>query len=133
MKRLSLLSLGVLFLILTLALTGCVAARGTVLNVGPVRPAVAPADVRVFLSGAEIPGPFEVVGLITGRGSDFTKSGKILTAIKKRASAMGADAIILEPFKGATLGTRAASFLIGFGGLAPKKWKATAIRFKPVD
>jgi hypothetical protein len=41
--------------------------------------------------------------------------------------------IILEPFKGATLGTRAASFLIGFGGLAPKKWRATAIRFKTVD
>jgi len=124
---------GVLFLTAALAVS-CVAARGTVLNVGgPVRPVVAPADIGVFLSGAEVPGPFEVLGLITGRGSDFTKSGKILMAIKKRASAMGADAIILDPFKGATLGTRAASFLIGFGGLAPKKWRATAIRFKTVD
>jgi hypothetical protein len=125
--------LGILFLAVVLA-GACVAARGVVLNVGgPVRPAVAPADVRVFLSGAEVPGPFEVVGLLTGRGSDFTKAGKILVALKDRAAKMGANGIILEKFKGATLGTRAASFLVGFGGLAPKKWRATAISFKSVD
>lgn len=118
---------------LVVAVAACVSARGTVLNVaGPGRPVVAPEDIRVFLSGAEVLEPFEVLGLITGRGSDLTKSGKILTAIKKKASAMGADAVILDPFKGATLGTRAVSLVIGFGGLAPKKWKATAIRFKGV-
>jgi len=122
-------SLGFCLSFLVVAVAACVSARGTVLNVGgPVYSKVAPADVRVFLSGAEVPGPFDTVGIIRGAGSDFTGDGKILRALKKRAAAMGANGLILGELQTSGALDRALS-----GGLGSKKWRATAIRFKTVD
>ena len=120
---------GLSFLVVVLA--GCVSARGTVLNVGgPVYPKVGAAEVRVFLSEAEVPGPFENVGLLRGAGNDFASDGRMLAALRKRAAKMGANGIILGELKKPGAADRALSVLVGLGGLSEKKWTATAIRFK---
>lgn len=111
-------SLGFCLSFLVVALAACVSVRGTVLDVdGPVYPKVAPAEVRVFLSGAEVPGPFENVGIIRARRGAFVADDKVFNALRKKASAMGANGLIMGgPVNGRNL-------LI-------KDWTATAIRFK---
>lgn len=79
-----------------LALSGCVDTQVTRLEAGPARAAIAPVDVAIYRSPAEVLGDYRAVALLdSSADTDLGGYGDIYRSMRKKAAAMGANGIIL--------------------------------------
>ena len=119
----------VLLLVVVLSLSGCSSASSVSIKAVPHLAKVHPDEIQVFLGPGDVPGPYDVLGLLTGKG--YAGGEKMLKKMKARASKLGANGVILGEFRAPSAGDRAVSWLVGGFGVASSKWEAQAIRFYP--
>jgi len=88
-------------------------------------------EVKVFLSEKDVPGEFVKIAIIKAEGKEgVTTAEQMLEEMKKKAGAIGADAIILEGIKDPSDLDRMADEMTGGAGLGSRKGSAIAIKFK---
>jgi len=110
---------------------GCVSAKATLLNPDMRFDPVPWEEVRVYLSEEDVPGEFETIAIVRSEGKEvFTTEAQMLEKMKKKAGALGANAIILKGIKDPGDLDRMADELSGGFGLGSRKIQATAIRVK---
>ncbi len=85
--------------VLSLGLTACSQTSGIV--TGTSRPAVSPAQVKIYL---EPPAEYEVIGLVTGHSfTGWTQQqdlNKAMAKLKEQAARMGANGVLVESIAG---------------------------------
>ncbi|HEX9938478.1 MAG TPA: hypothetical protein VGB15_15180 [Longimicrobium sp.] len=100
-------------LIAPLALGACVSAHATMLGPRQNRPPVHEDEVRVFLAEDEVPESCERLALINTSGdADMTNEAQMISAAKRRAGRLGANAIQLRSTREPGTGRRIASAII---------------------
>jgi len=78
-------------------LSGCVTTNAVMLDHRARFAPVAPEDVVVFLSEADVPYEYEAIALVHAKGDhEWTDEGDMIEAMRERAAELGADAIILS-------------------------------------
>jgi len=88
-------------------------------------------EVKVFLSEKDVTGEYEKIAIIKAEGKEgVTTEEQMLEQMKKKAGAVGADAIILEGIRDPGDVERMADSLSGGLGLGSRKGRAIAIKFK---
>ena len=85
----------VALLLLLAMLAGCVRTYVTPLGAPATRPPVSADSVLVYRTAEQVPGKFVEVAELTADGGTVAAGGKLLTALKKRAGELGANAILL--------------------------------------
>ena len=79
-----------------LALGGCVSTNYVLLGGTGTYPAVAPNEVRIYLTEADIKAPHEKIALITVKGSSsLNDETALIRAMRKRAATLGANGLVL--------------------------------------
>ena len=77
-------------------LLGCASGSGSSIITGEVRPAINPAEVRIYL---EPPSQYEVIGLVEAYSDvNFSRQAaqnRLMERLKKRAAKMGANGVLL--------------------------------------
>ena len=128
MKRLSLVFL---VLVLSFSFVGCVTTKAVRLGEATVRPVIPWEQVKVFRSADQVPSKYEEVALLVGTGDSLWTSEKgMWKSLKKKAAAMGANAVILEAESEPSAATKLlGAALLGIGG--DRKGKAVAIYIFP--
>lgn len=108
------------------ALNACVSTTATRLGQGPVHPAISPDSVAIYLKAADVPWRYQEVALLNSKGNaDMTSEQKMYNSMRKKASEVGANGIILDATTDPGTGAKVASVL--FGTSANRKGKAIAI------
>lgn len=108
------------------ALAACVSTSATRLGQGPIRPALPPDSVAIYLTAADVPGRYEQVALLNSKGDvDLTDEKKMYDSIRKKAAEMGANGVILGSTNEPGAGAKVAKAL--FGTSANRKNTAIAI------
>ena len=126
MKFRAFLVLGVL-----VVAAACVSTKAVMLDKNVKYPPVPWEEVKVFLSEKDVPGEFVKIAIIKAEGKEgVTTAEKMLEEMKKKAGALGADAIILEEIKDPGDVERMADSISGGLGLGSRKGRAIAIKFK---
>lgn len=109
-----------------LLLAGCVSARATMLTANSYAP-VPENEVRIFLNEDEAPAECERIALIHTEGdADTTNESQMITAARRRAGKVGANAIVLGTVRDPSTGTRVAGAI--FGIPANRKGQMLALR-----
>jgi hypothetical protein len=89
-----------------MVLTAC--ATDSVVITGSPRPAISPADVRIY---SHPPAAFEEIAILnTSKNSAFTTGGqktvdKVIEGLKEQAAKVGANGVILEGFSDSQTGS----------------------------
>jgi len=83
------------FLAVVLFLAGCVKTHAIPLGQQVARPPVAPDSVVIYRTPEQVPGKFVEIALVTADGGDVVGGNALLTALRKKAGALGANAILL--------------------------------------
>jgi hypothetical protein len=120
------------WLVVLVLLGGCVSAQ--VISLGPDTsyPPVPVSEVQVFLTEADVPGPFEKLALIKLSGDvDYTNDIKMVNKAKAEAAKIGANGIILGETKEPSAGAKIAGEI--FGVPSERKGQVVAIRFTASD
>lgn len=95
------------YLVISLALAGCVNTLGTHLVTGQTRPATDVSDVVLY---ATAPADYVVIGQVGARSTIFSseqvKTDKAVARLKEEAAEMGANGILLQVENPASLGKR---------------------------
>lgn len=131
MKKLSLVFL---VLVLSFSFVACVSTQAVRLgdqSDTPKRPIVPWKEIQVYQSADKVKGKYEEIALLSAKGdSIWTTEKGMWNSLKKKASKMGANAIILDATSepGATAEVVTA-LLFGVGG--SRKGKALAIYIFP--
>ena len=85
--------------VLLLGLAGCIAAPRIV---DPVRPAIPPSKVRVFVSPS-VPRHYTVIAKLDASGYGFCDSAGldriVLATLRKQAARLGADGVLISPVR----------------------------------
>ena len=90
----------------SIALAAC--ATDSVVITGSPRPAISPADVRIY---SHPPAAFEEIAILnTSKNSAFTTGGqktvdKVIEGLKEQAAKVGANGVILEGFSDSQTGS----------------------------
>jgi hypothetical protein len=99
--------------IAALLLAGCVTTRATMLAPGP-HPPVDEADVRVYADRSGLPEGCEPLVAIRTRGDvDLTTPNQMIAAARRRAAAVGANALVVERIREPGTGEQIAAVLFG--------------------
>jgi hypothetical protein len=94
-------------------LTGCVTARATMLTPDRYEPVHEDA-VTVFLNATEVPESCVRIALIHASGDpSVTNERQMITAAKRRAGKIGANAILLSEIRDPRMDTRVAAEIFG--------------------
>ena len=94
-------------------LAGCVSARATMLVPGQFSP-VPESEVRVFLAENEVPSTCQRIALIHTSGDvDMTDETQMITAARRRAGQVGANAVLLSNVREPGSGRRVAAAVFG--------------------
>ena len=108
------------------ALAACVSTSATRLGQGPIRPALSPDSVAIYLSAADVPGRYEQVALLNSKGDvDYTDETQMYNSIRKKAAEVGANGVILNSTNEPGAGAKVAKAI--FGTSANRKTTAIAI------
>ena len=118
--------------VLLLFTSGCVATNATMLNVAPsaTRPPVAPAQVRIYRTAAQVTGRYDELALLNSTGeSNWTNEQKMMESMRTKAGKLGANGVILDDIKEAGSGAKVAAAIFGTG--TQRKGRAIAIFVYP--
>ncbi len=114
-------------LLLALAVSGCVTTHAIQLGTPGMYPPVDHRQVQVFLREDDVKVRFEKVALIESRGEyDLVEYDEMVTAMKKKAGKLGANAIVLGDFKDPSVIAVVAQKVLGVS--AERKANVLAIR-----
>jgi hypothetical protein len=108
---------------------GCVSTRAIYLNpTGPTYPKVAPDEVRIFTTEAELDSLVYVrIAIIEATGSgEYTSQTDMLTAMRKKAADLGANGVLLPQINEPGAGAKVAGAI--FGTRTQRKGNAVAVR-----
>jgi hypothetical protein len=83
------------FLLTLAALAGCVATRATPLGTAVARPPVPADSVVVYRTVEQVPGKYTEIAIVDADGGNLFAGNALLTALRKKAGALGANAIVL--------------------------------------
>ena len=116
-------------LLAVVALVGCINTNAVELGQPKQYAPVAPEQVQVFLTEADVKGEFDKVAIINAEGNySFATDEKMVNAMKKKAAKLGANAIVIGEFKDPSTVEKIADAVVGVGGT--KTGKVLAIRLK---
>jgi hypothetical protein len=105
---------------------GCVQVQTTRLGAGPIRPPITPNQVAIYRTAEQVPSRYEEVALMSAKGAyNMTTEEVMYSEMRKKAGAMGANAVILDSIKEPTTGSKVANALLGTP--ANREGKAVAI------
>lgn len=91
------------------------------------RPPVPWEEVVVYRVASQVPGNYDEIALLHTTGEwGWSSEGTMYDSMKKKAGALGANAIILDAMTEPSAGAKVASAIFGVGG-AERKGKAIAI------
>ncbi len=109
----------------------CVQTNATMLNPSPTqRPAVPPEQVRIYRTADQVVGRYEEVALLNSTGeSTWTNEQAMLESMRRKAGAIGANAVILDALTEASAGAKVAAAVFGVG--SQRKGRAVAIFVLP--
>lgn len=115
------------FAIAALVLSACVKTNATILAPSQApRPAVAPESVRIYRTADQVKQRYEEIALLNATGeSNWTNEQKMLESMRKKAAALGANAVILDAINEAGAGAKVAAAIFGTG--TQRKGRAVAI------
>ena len=115
-----------------LLLGACVTTKATRLGTGAIRPMVPEQQVAIYRSAAQVPACYEEVALLTSSGdASMTDEEKMFSSMRKKASEVGANGVILDAVTEPGTGAKVANVLLGTS--ANRKGKALAIFVFPTD
>ena len=110
----------------------CVRTNTAMLGNAPTRMAVAPEQVAVYRTAAQVPGKYEEVALLNSTGaSGWTSEAGMLKSMRTKAGALGANGVILDAISEPSAGAKVAAAVVGIG--AERKGKAIAIYIFPAE
>jgi len=110
----------------------CVAVNVTRLGAGPALPQIPADQVAVYRTADQVPGKYEEVALLNGRGdSMWTSESGMFRRMKKKAGRLGANAIILDALSEPTAAAKIAGAVLGVG--VERKGRAIAIFVYPPE
>ena len=115
--------------ILALVFAACITTRSTLLNpTAQAYPPVAPDSVLIFVDVAELDSlEYVRVAIINASGSTtYTSQSGMLEAMRKKAGAVGANAIIMPEIRNPSAGAEVAGAIFGTGTL--RRGEVIAIR-----
>lgn len=120
-----------LFLAVLVLSTACVSTNATMLNPSPVvRAPVAPDQVRIYRTAAQVTGKYEELALLNSTGeSSWTNEQAMLESMRKKAGELGANGVILDAVTEPGAGAKVAAAFLGVG--VQRKGKALAIFVLP--
>ena len=120
-----------LFLAFLVLSTACVSTNATMLNPSPIaRAPVAPDQVRIYRTAAQVTGKYEELALLNSTGeSSWTNEQAMLESMRKKAGELGANGVILDAVTEPGAGAKVAAAFLGVG--AQRKGKALAIFVLP--
>jgi hypothetical protein len=108
----------------------CVAVNVTRLGAGPARPQFPADQVAVYRTADQVPGRYEEVALLNGRGdSMWTSESAMFKRMRKKAGRLGANAIILDALSEPSAAAKIAGAVLGVG--VERKGRAIAIFVVP--
>jgi hypothetical protein len=100
-----------------LALGACVSTNAMRLGAGPLHPPVAEAQVVIYRTAAQVPGRYDEVALLNSRGDySVTNEEGMFRSMRKKASQMGANGVILDAVTEPGTAGKLASWFLGVGG-----------------
>ncbi len=113
--------------LLALSLSACVNTRAIQLGTPGKYSPVDQRQVQVFLREDDVKVPFEKVALIESKGQyDMVEYDEMVTAMKKKAAKLGANAIVLGDFRDPSVIAVVAQKVLGVS--AERKASVLAIR-----
>lgn len=116
-------------LLALVALAGCISTNAVKLGEPTQYPPVNPEEIKVFLKEEDVKGEFDKIAIVNAEGNySYANDERMITAMKKKAAKLGANAIILGEFKDPSTVEKIADAVIGVGG--EKTAKVLAIRLK---
>lgn len=112
---------------LLLILGACVSTNATILNPVPAqRPKVPAEQVRIYRTADQVKSRYEEVALLNATGeSNWTNEQGMLESMRRKAGALGANAIILDAINEASSGAKVAAAIFGTG--TQRKGRSVAI------
>jgi len=123
--------MGIVILCIIVVTAACVSTQAVMLDKSQKYSPVPWQEVKVFLSEKDVTGEYEKIAIIKAEGKEgVTTEEQMLEQMKKKAGAVGADAIILEGIRDPGDVERMADSLSGGLGLGSRKGRAIAIKFK---
>jgi hypothetical protein len=115
---------------ISLFLSACVSTNAIRLGTAPQRPSISVDQVVVYRTADQVPGKYEEIALLNSTGSSgWTTEEGMFNSMKKKAGALGANAIILDAVSEPSAGAKIAAAF--FGTSAERKGKAIAIYVFP--
>lgn len=120
-------------IVIALAVVGlasCVSTNMVKLGSGPSYGPVPVDSVVVYRTASQVPGKYEEVALLNSTGaSGWTNEAQLIKSMRKEASKLGANGIILDALSEPGAGAKVAAAI--FGTSAERKGRAIAIRVSP--
>ena len=115
------------------SLMACVSTKAVRLGEASVRPTIPWKQVKVFRSADQVLSKYEEIALLVGTGDSLWTSEKgMWNSMRRKAAAMGANAIILDATSEPSAGTKLlGAVFLGIGG--DRKGKAIAIYIHPEE
>jgi len=111
----------------------CVSTEAVQIGTVVKRPLVPWKNVVVYRTADQVPGQYEEIALLVATGDAlWTNESQMWDSMKKKAGAMGANAIILDATSEPSAGAKVAAAFLGVAG-ADRKGKAIAIYIFPPE
>lgn len=125
------ISIYLFFLILVVFVVACVSTKAVRLGERISRPRIPWQKIQVYRTADQVKRDYEEIALLVTSGDSLWTSEKgMWNSMKKKAAAMGANAIILDATSEPSAATKIVGFfLFGVGG--QRKGKALAIYIHP--
>jgi hypothetical protein len=113
-------------------LGACVHTNAMRLGGSPMRPPVPESQVVIYRTAAQVPGRYEEIALLNSRGDyTVTNEEKMFRSMRKKASQVGANGVILDAVTDPGTAGKLASWFLGVGG--DRTGRAIAIYVHPAD
>lgn len=113
------------------AAAGCVQTNATMLDPAPLNHPKTPArDIRIYRTADQVKGRYDEIALLNSTGeSNWTNESGMMESMRKKASEVGANAIILDAINEASAGAKVAAAVFGTG--TQRKGRSIAIYVFP--
>lgn len=122
----------VAFVLVAFFSSACVSTNAVRLGTTPQRPPIPADQVVVYRTADQVPGNYEEIALLNSAGSSgWTTEAGMFNSMKKKAGALGANAIILDAVSEPGAGAKIAAAFLGLS--AERKGKAIAIFVFPAQ
>ena len=111
----------------------CLTTEAIKIGVAPTRFPVAPERVVVYRTADQVPGKYEEIALLFSRGDTaWTTQKQMIKSMKKKAGALGANAIILDAMSEPSAAVKTMSlFLSDWLSGGERQGKAVAVYIFP--